>query len=107
MADILSIFSVLPGVAGACLLQPGKAPLYAEKSSIDIDRMQQIGVQAAMLFSQGQSPDFRFTTVKLIFDQYTIIALLLEDRSLLVIACEPQANSSLLINTIKKLLPGA
>lgn len=107
MADILSILSVLPGVAGACLLQPGKAPVYAEAGTIEIDRIQQVGVQAAMLFSHGQSPEFRFTTTKFAFDRYTITALLLADRSLLVIACEPQANSSLLINTVKKMLPGA
>lgn len=107
MADILSIFSVLPGVAGACLLQPGKQPVYAEKVSMELERIQRVGVQTAMLFSQGQSPDFKFTTTKFKFDRYTVMGLLLEDKSLLVIVCEPQANSSLIINTVKKMLPGA
>jgi hypothetical protein len=101
MENILAQITALPGVIGAGFLQPGTESQYAGKQKRQLRRL---SMHTAMLFGLGSSKEFPFDCISYRFDHSTIAGLALEKKALLIIACEPKANFSLLISVARKIV---
>ena len=102
MADIIATLSTFPGVEGLCLLQSGQEAKVGG-SRMKTAQLQDLAMQAAILFKMGTSEEFALHSVKYRFDQHNIIALADAAGAILLIASEPQTNTSLIVNAVSKM----
>lgn len=102
MTDIIGTLSTFPGVEGVCLLQPGQET-QASGSAVKITQLHDLAMQAAILFTMGNSGEFALHTVKLRYDQHNVIALVDAAGAILLIVSEPQTNTSLIVNAVGKM----
>jgi hypothetical protein len=102
MADIIATLSTFPGIEGLCLLQSGHEAKVGG-SGMKTAQLQDLAMQAAILFKMGASEEFALQNVKFRFEQHNIIALTDSTGAILLIASEPQANTSLIVNAVSKM----
>lgn len=102
MSNPFDILTTFPGVAGYSCQKKG-APAIVTSKKVDEDILKKLTLQLSMLFTLGEDSSFQPRVVKYKFDIYTIIGLKLEDNSLLLVLCEPQANSSLIVSVVEKM----
>lgn len=103
MADIISILSAFPGVNGVCLFASGQQPRTGGQG-MPPEQLHQLAMQAAMFFRMAASDEFTPCSVTYSFDHHGIVALSTEAGSVLVLACEPQANTALIASVARKML---
>ncbi len=104
MARIVAVLSAFPGVTGVCLLHPGQEPL-AEGTGLQADQLHQLAMQAAILFRLGSAGELATHCVKLKFARHGIVALANDAGAILLLACEPRANTALIANVARKMFP--
>ena len=102
MADIIATLSTFPGIEGICLLQPGQ-DAQVGGAGMKMAQLQDLAMQAAILFKMGATGEFALHNVKFRFDQHNVIALADSAGAILLIVSEPQTNTSLIVNAVAKM----
>ncbi len=104
MKDIINEIDVLPGVVGSCLfikergqICSGLPPLFTEETVLSIVN------RVTRLVQMGGIVDMDVQTITLRFDIYTIMTMIVDSETLLLIACEARSNCSLVATTLSML----
>ncbi len=104
MQEVLNEIADLPGVVGSCLFskENGKMCSGLPPAFTD-DTVQTIAHHTSRLVQMGGMVDMDIQSVSMRFDTYSVITMPVDGETLLMTACGPQTNSSLVTTTFSML----
>jgi hypothetical protein len=103
MDSRIALLASLPGVLGTCHFTRTSEPqcsLDNLPGTVDIKR---IGMQMVLLFSMGDEDGFRQRTVTMKFERATVMGIRLDDGAMILLICDAQANSTLVLDSAMSL----
>jgi predicted regulator of Ras-like GTPase activity (Roadblock/LC7/MglB family) len=105
MDSLLKEINMLPGVFG-CFVYTGNQELVAEKlpPSFKADTIMTMGNLLTRSIKMGTMTNLDLTSIEFKFDESLLIVKPLAEGAVLVMACEPAVNKSLLNMTISMLI---
>ncbi|HHO47132.1 MAG TPA: hypothetical protein ENN06_01530 [Desulfobacteraceae bacterium] len=105
MKSLLKEISVIPGVLAACIFAREGGLVCAEAGAgFPEDRTGQAALHFFRLVQMAGMNKLNIKSTVFRFDRYTIVCFPLDRGAVLIVVCDPQANSSLVATTAAMLL---
>ncbi len=104
MQEVLNEIAELPGVVGSCLFSKEKGKMCSGlPPAFTDDTVQTIAHHTSRLVQMGGMVDMDIQSISLRFDTYSVITMPVDSETLVMTACGPQTNSSLVTTTFSML----
>ena len=104
MKAILQELTILPGVAGTCILhRQGELSCAQLPAQLTPDKLKDVSRQLFRLFQMGTNSDLDLKSIALRFEQFIFMATILDTDTLLITVCKPDGNCSLVAATASML----